>query len=211
MKIDNSSDEKRTNFVVISTSHALSSPLEVWAQKPKYLHPKIEQKSAFSFGKASEMGQSRRVSFFVAIFICFLLVNQPVNYPNATRLTFQILDGTVVLYACLIWPRKEKDSDEVDPLFVTGVVTFVACFTLPFVLVVGFMVYWRLNANKWINNDPLFRCSCFAVRKRILMKIQAVAGHLLGFTLTSGLGSEEWQLTEGDQLKRGSLVYKEFK
>ncbi len=51
-----------------------------------------------------------------------------------------MLDGTLVLYACLLWPREDDDRGERDPLFITGVITFVICFTLPFILVISFMV-----------------------------------------------------------------------
>ena len=48
-----------------------------------------------------------------------------------------IVDGSVVLYACLIWPNHDASD---DPLFIVGVVTFVTCFTLPFLIITGFMV-----------------------------------------------------------------------
>lgn len=53
-----------------------------------------------------------------------------------------IIDGAVALYACLIWPRKEETAAGTtvsEPLFVVGIVTFVICFTLPFVLITGFL------------------------------------------------------------------------
>ena len=58
-----------------------------------------------------------------------------------------VADGTLVLYATLLWPPPPSDADgpigpigPIDPLLVVGVVTFVVCFTLPFVLVVALMV-----------------------------------------------------------------------
>ena len=55
-------------------------------------------------------------------------------------------DGALILYATLLWPPPSEDpdnGDKLDPLFVVGVVTFVICFTLPFVLVVALMVRGR--------------------------------------------------------------------
>ena len=54
-----------------------------------------------------------------------------------------VIDGVVALYACLLWPRKEAEIQATsvsEPLFVVGIVTFVVCFTLPFVLITGFLV-----------------------------------------------------------------------
>ena len=45
-----------------------------------------------------------------------------------------IIDGIVVVYACLLQPKKETS------LFIVGIITFVICFTLPFVLITGFLV-----------------------------------------------------------------------
>ena len=66
------------------------------------------------------MNSSQKVSLAVTVFICFLLV----------------ANGSLVLYACLLWPKKSTE----DPLFIVGVVTFVICFTLPFIVVTGYLV-----------------------------------------------------------------------
>ena len=69
-------------------------------------------------------GPSQRTSLCVSILACFLLV----------------ADGTLVLYATLLWPPTPDGPFGPDPLLVVGVVTFVVCFTLPFVLAVALMV-----------------------------------------------------------------------
>lgn len=67
------------------------------------------------------MKQSTKVSLGVVIVICvFLLIN-----------------GAIVLYACIVWPQENAGS----PLFITGVVTFLISFSLPFVLVGAFLLY----------------------------------------------------------------------
>ncbi len=66
---------------------------------------------------------SLRTSLLAAVAVCFLL----------------IADGTLVLYATLLWPNGGSDAHR-DPLFIVGIVTFVVCFTLPFVLVFAFVV-----------------------------------------------------------------------
>ena len=81
------------------------------------------------FSGRRKRSQSQRTSLVVSILACFLLVG----------------DGTLILYATLLWPPPKSDTDDgggggPDPLFVVGVVTFVVCFTLPFVLVLAFMV-----------------------------------------------------------------------
>ena len=74
---------------------------------------------------------SQKTSLVVSILACFLLV----------------ADGTLILYATLLWPPAPPsdpdgaDNGGPDPLFVVGVVTFVVCFTLPFVLVVALVVW----------------------------------------------------------------------
>ena len=67
---------------------------------------------------------SATASVLASVFVCVLLV----------------LDGSLVLYACLIWPRTEAVDSGRDPFFITGIITFVVCFTLPFLLIFGFMV-----------------------------------------------------------------------
>ena len=67
------------------------------------------------------------VSVCVAILVAILLV----------------IDGAVVLYACLIWPQKDAS----DSLFAVGIVTFVICFTLPFVLITGFLVIGSFSTS----------------------------------------------------------------
>ena len=78
---------------------------------------------------------SQRTSLCVSVLACFLLV----------------ADGTLVLYATLLWPPASPTPDgptgPIDPLLVVGVVTFVVCFTLPFVLVVALMV--SAVVGKW--------------------------------------------------------------
>ena len=81
------------------------------------------------FSGRRKRSQSQRTSLVVSILACFLLVG----------------DGTLILYATLLWPPPSDTDDDgggggPDPLFVVGVVTFVVCFTLPFVLVLAFMV-----------------------------------------------------------------------
>jgi len=67
------------------------------------------------------MKQSTKVSLAVVVVICiFLLIN-----------------GAIVLYACLVWPQENAGS----PLFITGVVTFLISFSLPFILVGTFLLY----------------------------------------------------------------------
>ena len=68
------------------------------------------------------MSPAQKTSLFVSIFVSILL----------------ILDGALVLYACLIWPKEKAEHG--DPLFITGIVTFVVCFTLPFLLIAAFLV-----------------------------------------------------------------------
>ena len=68
------------------------------------------------------MYPSQKVSVAAAVFTSVLL----------------IADGALVLYACLLWPRE--DAGLGSPLFVVGVATFVVCFSLPFVLIGGFVV-----------------------------------------------------------------------
>ena len=63
----------------------------------------------------------KTATIFVATLLVFLLV----------------VDGVVVLYACVLWTRPGENT---DPVFIVGIVTFVICFTLPFMLITGFLV-----------------------------------------------------------------------
>ena len=89
----------------------------------------IKQHGSEETGTSNPQVLNLPASILATVFVCVLL----------------IFDGSLVLYACLIWPKRGEageasEAGDNDPFFITGVVTFVVCFTLPFLLIFGFVV-----------------------------------------------------------------------